>query len=216
LTEATAKAAKLKETIERGHGWMKRAKLAEEKASMYENKYKYASECIQEAKARYFSDISELGRRVLQLEFKISDEEVLKELNEATTPKALVAIRERLEGKTEKSNLSGKNDAKGEPKTGKEKDTLKDKKDDKDEAGKQQESTASRLAGVAPVEAAGAVKEAKKEEPKAEIITEAKVNPRGLPALVESVGLSGPRSFSINEQAECVGRLSRANAAAQK
>jgi hypothetical protein len=97
LKEAQSKSAKLKETIERGQGWVKRARIAEARLKKVEAKYQFACESVDEIKARYEADTTELGRRMLQLEFKekFTDADLLKQLNEASSLKDLIAIREK-------------------------------------------------------------------------------------------------------------------------
>lgn len=204
LKEAEAKSLKLKETIERGHGWVKRAKLAESKASLLDRKYQYACEAVDEIHARYQADVTELGRRVLQLEFadKFADAEMQKKLNEATTLKDLVALRETVEGKVAEGKAppfekDGSGEKKGKKEGDGEKKAAEDKKDDKKEE-------AAPAADAKPV-----VTESKKEEaapaPKADAN---KPGPRDLAPLQEAVLIGGNRSFDFTEQAACIRRLS--------
>ena len=61
LKENQAKSAKLRETIERGQGWVKRARIAEARLRKTEAKYQFACESVDEIKARYEADTTELG-----------------------------------------------------------------------------------------------------------------------------------------------------------
>ena len=161
LKENEAKSAKLKETVERGHGWVKRARIAEAQIKKLDAKYQFACEAVDEIEARYKADTTELGRRVLQLEFKekFTDADLLKQLNEATTLKDLIAIREKFtepDGKEipakgskgpgeEKGKESATKDAAKGPGKG---ETLADKKDDKDEEQKKEDKDGAKKESV--------------------------------------------------------------------
>lgn len=97
----TAKADR-KTAVERGKGWMEKAKTAEESLETVSKRLALCYEGLDEFTRRYNEDVTALGTRLLQLEFadKITaDEKIAKALKEAKKPAELVIIREQLEGK---------------------------------------------------------------------------------------------------------------------
>lgn len=101
--KASASQQKLIEEITtNGQGWMALANRRKAKLNFMEKKYVLATECLQVAVARYNEDMSALGAHIINLEFKDKiTPEVQTALKEAKTPKAILAIREQLEGKPE-------------------------------------------------------------------------------------------------------------------
>lgn len=92
--------ALLHEVTERGQAWRQHALAMEQEAVKYRRRFMMASEAIYQLGGKYKTDITEMGKAHLALEFKEKiTPEVQKMLNEAKVPKALVAIRNVLEGK---------------------------------------------------------------------------------------------------------------------
>lgn len=92
----------IEEITTNGQGWMALANKRKSRLAFMEKKYVLATECLQVAVARYNEDISALGAHIINLEFKEKlTPELQTALKEAKTPKAILAIREQLEGKPE-------------------------------------------------------------------------------------------------------------------
>jgi len=92
--------ALLHEVTERGQAWRQHALAMEQEAIKYRRRFMMASEAVYQLGGKYKTDITEMGKAHLALEFKEKiTPEVQKMLNEAKVPKALVAIRNVLEGK---------------------------------------------------------------------------------------------------------------------
>ncbi|MGD0042978.1 MAG: hypothetical protein ABSE84_21660, partial [Isosphaeraceae bacterium] len=240
VNEASKRAKKLGETVQKGRGWVDRARQAESVAKSLNARYDFACKSLDEAQALYKKHTTDLGRRVLQLEFKVTDPEKLKAINEATTITQLGAIRDSLEGKPGEKIVPEKHGKlPQEAKFGRMRDRLRDTKDDKDEAGNTLESAMSHLLGIAAVTptaspvapaatpaATAPAATAPVEAPKVEstpaapaATTPAAPQPAAVPfpssttptsALVEAVFMSKPRGFSINETIASVKRLSEA------
>ncbi len=87
--------------VTRGEGWQDLASKRKARLEKLEHRYELACEALDLLAAKYKADTTELGKRVIQLEFKESAQvpEIQKLLKEATKPKHIVAIREQLEGK---------------------------------------------------------------------------------------------------------------------
>lgn len=107
--------ALLNEVTERGQNWRQRAKALESEVQKYKRRFMMASEALHQFAGKYKTDMTEMGRAHLTLEFKekaAADAELSKLLKEATRPKALIPIRLALEGKitleTAKGILGGK------------------------------------------------------------------------------------------------------------
>jgi hypothetical protein len=106
--KADAAGKKLEETIRRGKGWMERATTAEQKNKLIEHKFDVACTALDLLTERYHADTAALGKRVLTLEFKPTDEKLVSRIKEAKTAKELAAIREELKPKTEKPVVENK------------------------------------------------------------------------------------------------------------
>lgn len=107
--------ALLNEVTERGQAWRQQSKAFEGEATKYKRRFMMASEALHQFADKYKTDITEMGKAHLNLEFKekiMASPELQTLLKEATKPKALVPIRLALEGKIEvavaKSILEGK------------------------------------------------------------------------------------------------------------
>ena len=101
IKQSGRQAALLNEVVERGQAWRQLARTNEADSAKYRRRFMMASEALQQLASKYKSDVTELGKRVIQLEFKEKAEtpEIQKMLKEATKPKQLVEIRAVLEGK---------------------------------------------------------------------------------------------------------------------
>jgi len=101
LKQANRQSALLNEVVERGQAWRQQSKIMEGEATKYRRRFMMASEALQQLATKYKADVTELGKRVIQLEFaeKASTPDIQKMLTEATKPKDLVTIRGVLEGK---------------------------------------------------------------------------------------------------------------------
>jgi hypothetical protein len=122
LSEAlsnNAEATKLVEDLtERGQAWVARAgKLKAENAEL-NHRLDVACEALDIISARYNEDLTEVGRRLITLEFadKAKTEEIQKALREASRPAHIVAIREKLEPKKTEPKTEGKTEPKTEGK----------------------------------------------------------------------------------------------------
>ncbi|MGV0949167.1 MAG: hypothetical protein ACOYB3_00750 [Azonexus sp.] len=92
----------IEEITTNGQGWMALANKRKARLEFLEKKYVLATECLQVMTARYNEDMSALGAHIVNLEFKDNlTPELQTALKEAKTPKAVLAIREQLEGKPE-------------------------------------------------------------------------------------------------------------------
>jgi hypothetical protein len=102
VKQATRQSALLNEVVERGRAWRQVAKVNESAAAKYKRRFMMASETLTQLADKYKSDVVELGRRVITLEFgdKAQTPDIQKMLKEATKPKRIVEIRNILEGKT--------------------------------------------------------------------------------------------------------------------
>jgi hypothetical protein len=104
LGEALKNGTKLQGLVEevtkRGRGWKSLAEKHGEAAAKTQDKYKVACEALDIMAQRYKDDVTAIGKRVIELEFKDKlSEELSKELSEAKLPKHIAQIREKLEGK---------------------------------------------------------------------------------------------------------------------
>lgn len=91
---------KITETLTRGKGWMERALTAEKSTNLLEHKFDVACSALDIMTERYHADTSALGRRVLNLEFKPTDDKLIARIKECKTAKELAVIREELKPKT--------------------------------------------------------------------------------------------------------------------
>lgn len=104
LSESLKAAASQQKLIEEittnGQGWMALANKRKARLEFLDKKYALSCECLQVMTARYNEDMSALGTHIVNLEFKDKlTPEIQTALKEAKTPKAVLAIREQLEGK---------------------------------------------------------------------------------------------------------------------
>jgi len=104
----------IEELTKNGTGWMTLAETRKAKLDSTTRKYTTACEAIDIIKNRYHEDITELGRRLIIVEFveQAKRPEIAKLLKEAKKPKDIVAIREQLVGKTEEKPTANATDAK--------------------------------------------------------------------------------------------------------
>lgn len=92
----------LSETLTtRGQGWQKRALLAEKRVEV-------AYQALDEMKARYHEDTTAMGRKLIHLEFKPTDEKIIEALEGAVTASDLVPIRDGLKKTLSESKGAGK------------------------------------------------------------------------------------------------------------
>lgn len=91
----------IEELTRRGQGWQRIAESRKAKAAVLEKDFDTSCEALDMMAARYHEDVTELGRRLIVLEFKEKAQtpEIQKSLKEATRLRHIVAIRETLEGK---------------------------------------------------------------------------------------------------------------------
>lgn len=102
LKASAAQHRLVEEITTNGQGWMALANKRKARLEFLEKKYVLATECLQVMTARYNEDMSALGTHIINLEFKDKlTPEIQTALKEAKTPKAILAIREQLEGKPE-------------------------------------------------------------------------------------------------------------------
>lgn len=106
LGESLQKDGKSKRMVEeltrRGQGWREIAEDRKGKLAGVSKKFNTACESLDLMAARYHEDTTELGRRLLQLEFKqqlAQKPELAQKLKEATRLRHVASIREELEGK---------------------------------------------------------------------------------------------------------------------
>lgn len=185
----------IEELTRRGQGWQRIAESRKAKAAVLEKDFDTSCEALDLMAQRYHEDVTELGRRLIVLEFKEKAQtpEIQKSLKEATRLRHIVAIRETLEGKkpakvTEEEAEKGKLT---QPKEGEQpgKEAIKD--DKQKGAGSPDEGKVAKEPGAVTNES----KDGKKPAP----VTEAQV------VKSERGNLS---INSINESVELVRRLS--------
>jgi hypothetical protein len=103
LSEALAQNAEaaqlIEELTERGQAWVALADKRKDQVGDLNHKLEVACEALDIIKKRYHEDMVEMGRHVITLEFaeKAQVPEIQKLLKEATKPKDIVAIREKLD-----------------------------------------------------------------------------------------------------------------------
>ena len=92
----------IEQLIRNGTDWVTLAEKRKARLEHLEKKYATACEMLDSLADKYNEDVTLLGGRVLQLEFKESAHtpEVAKLIREATRPKHILALRERLEKPT--------------------------------------------------------------------------------------------------------------------
>lgn len=91
----------IEELTRRGQGWQRIAESRKQKYVTMEADFNTACEALDLMAKRYHEDVTELGRRLITLEFKekAQTSEIQKALKESTRLRHIVAIREKLEGK---------------------------------------------------------------------------------------------------------------------
>lgn len=185
----------IEELTRRGQGWQRVAEGRKQKFVTLEKDFNDACEALDLIAERYHEDVTELGRRVIVLEFKEKAQtpEIQKALKEATRLRHIAAIREKLEGKknVQEAGVEGKKPAEGEAPS---KEAIKDDK---------QKGAGSPEAGKVAKEP-GAVKNESKEAEGKTTVTEAKVLKQ------DRADLS---VRNVNESVDLVRRLSGAPAA---
>lgn len=113
LRQNSEAAALIEEITQRGKAWVALADKRKATIEELDHKVNVACEALEIMAKRYHEDVTDLGRRVITLEFgpKAQTESIQKLLKEATHPKDVLAIREQLEGKKdEKAKEEGKKD----------------------------------------------------------------------------------------------------------
>lgn len=194
----------IEELTRRGQGWQRIAESRKQKFVTLEKDFDTSCEALDLMAQRYHEDVTELGRRLIVLEFKekAQTEEIQKALKEATRLRHIVAIREKLEGKPAKDGKKDVQEAGVEGKQPKEgeqpsKEAIKDEK---------QKGAGSPDAGCVAKEPGAVTNESKpegKKDDKAQPVAEAKV------LKTERADLS---VRAVNESVELVRRLSPAPA----
>ena len=182
----------IEELTRRGQGWQRIAESRKQKFTVLEKDFDTSCEALDLMAGRYHEDVTELGRRLIVLEFKEKAQtpEIQKALKESTRLRHIVAIREKLEGKKSVAEAEAlKQPAEGAA-PGKE-----GIKDDK------QKGAGSPDEGKVAKEPGKVTNESKPDANKPAPITEAQVMKSGRTAM--SIG-------SINESVELVQRLSHA------
>ena len=180
----------IEELTRRGQGWQRIAESRKQKFVAQGKDFDTACEALDLMAQRYHEDVTELGRRLIVLEFKerAQTAAIQKSLKEATRLRHIVAIRESLEGKkVQEAGAEGKQPAEGEQ-PGKE--AIKDEK---------QKGAGSPDAGCVAKEPGAVTNESKLGGKKAQPVAEAKV------LKTDRVDLS---VRAINESVELVRRLS--------
>jgi hypothetical protein len=190
----------IEELTRRGQGWQRIAESRKQKFVTLEKDFDTSCEALDLMAQRYHEDVTELGRRLIVLEFKEKAQtpEIQKSLKEASRLRHIVAIREKLEGKPKKdvqeAGVEGKQPAEGEQPS---KEAIKDEK---------QKGAGSPDAGCVAKEPGDVTNESKtqgKKDEKAQPVAEAKV------LKTDRVDLS---VRAVNESVELVRRLSPAPA----
>lgn len=110
----------IEELTRRGQGWQRLAETRKDKYVKLEKDFNTSCEALDIMAQRYHEDMTELGRRLIVLEFKDKAQtpEIQKSLKEATRLRHIVTIREKLEGKpvkgVQEAGVEGKQPAEGE------------------------------------------------------------------------------------------------------
>ena len=124
----------IEELTRRGQGWQRIAESRKQKFVTLEKDFDTSCEALDLMAQRYHEDVTELGRRLIVLEFKEKAQtaDIQKALKEATRLRHIVSIREKLEGKPAKdgknvqeAGVEGKQPAEGEQPS---KEAIKDEK----------------------------------------------------------------------------------------
>jgi len=180
----------IEELTRRGQGWQRIAESRKQKFAVLEKDFDTSCEALDLMAARYHEDVTELGRRLIVLEFKEKAQtpEIQKSLKEASRLRHIVAIREQLEGKPAKKVQEA--DALKKPTEG-ETPSTEAIKDDKQKG-------------------AGSPDEGKVAKEPGKVTTESKTISESQIVKSDRVGMS---ISNINESVELVQRLSQVPAA---
>ena len=94
----------IEELTRRGQGWQRIAESRKQKAVVLEKDFNTSCEALDLMAQRYHEDVTELGRRLIVLEFKEKAQTpaIQESLKKATRLRHIVAVREQLEGKPAK------------------------------------------------------------------------------------------------------------------
>lgn len=191
----------IEELTRRGQGWQRIAESRKQKFVTLEKDFDTSCEALDLMAGRYHEDVTELGRRLIVLEFKEKAQtpEIQKQLKEASRLRHIVAIRETLEGKPKKDVQEA--DALKKPAEGEApgKEAIKDEKQKGAPA-----ASASTDVAKPPGDVKNEAKDGKKEA--AQPVTEARVLQH------DRADLS---VRAVNESVELVRRLSGAAPAAK-
>lgn len=117
ISSDTNKTKLVEELTTRGRGWQKLAETRKQAVEVKEGDLNTACEALDIMAKRYHEDTTQLGRRVLQLEFKEQLEAkpgLQKKLKEAKRLRHVLAIREELEGKIQENEPGVGTPAEGE------------------------------------------------------------------------------------------------------
>ena len=110
----------VEELTRRGKGWQKVAESRKARFAQLEEDFTHSCEALDLIAKRYHEDTTEMGRRIIQLEFKekAQDAAIQKRLKEATRLRHIAAIREELEGKKPGTAVQENEPGVGKPKEG--------------------------------------------------------------------------------------------------
>lgn len=110
LKAGAEKGKLVEELTKRGKGWKHLAESRGAKAEKLDKHFDTACEALDIMAERYHADVTEMGRRIIVLEFaeKAQTPEIAKLLKEATRLRHIVSIREKLEGKKEAPKTEAK------------------------------------------------------------------------------------------------------------
>ena len=214
LKTVTSNTKMIEELTKRGQGWQSLAETRKQKYATLEEDFNTSCEALDLMRDRYHEDVTELGRRIIVLEFKEKAQtpEIQKQLKEATRLRHIAAIRETLEGKkpvAEGDGEKGKMSGAGQPKEGEEATMVKKEgqgsgkgeKGDKvaEEPGKVAHESKDSKTAAAPVAES---KDAPKDSATADKA------PAATPVAEAKIMLSGRDPRGIAESYEMVRRLS--------
>ena len=118
LSQNAEAAQLIEELAERGQAWVAVADKRKSKLEDFTHKLEVACEALDIMRDRYNEDMTDMGRRVITLEFaeKAQTEEIQKKLKEAKLPQDIIAIREELDPKSKEKPVQEGKDGKT-PKT---------------------------------------------------------------------------------------------------
>jgi hypothetical protein len=189
----------IEELTRRGQGWQRIAESRKGKYVTLEKDFDTSCEALDLMAQRYHEDVTELGRRLIVLEFKDKAQTpaIQKQLKEATRLRHIVSIRETLEGKPKSTVQEEGSDPGGkQPKEG-EQPSKEGIKDDK------QKGAPSPGEGCVAKEPGAVTNESKGKDGKPQPVAESKV------LKTERADMS---VRNVNESVELVRRLSGAPA----